>query len=332
MTRYILLAISTIAVLLGCSEDGSQFPLISKRGDDGREFLYRWPDSDTMENWIFDCTVSPNAAEVAFLVKLDNGYYGYDIAVLNLKSGICRLIREGEAWRPVWSKSGEWIAFASTDGPGTFENIWLLRPDGSETRPAVLESLWSAVPNQWFNLDHNKLLFGAHIMEEPDGVFLCIYELDTGDYYRITTPDYYWSSIGGISPDDEWIAKSQILSYWDDVPNIPLCYIRPDGRDYFVEIRARRAQIHGGVIDWSPDGKYLLFFIQASATSEYFDVELWTYELGTGVFRQLTMAPEGYEHPSGNLSNESIYHGDWASDGYVYFSSDGKLWRIKGPV
>jgi len=235
MTRDIAIAILTIAVLLGCSEDGSQFPLISKRGDDGREFLYRWPDSDTMENWTYACTVSPDNSEVAFEVSLhqDESPWYMSMAVLNLDSRECRLIRDDEAWSPRWSKSGEWIAFWSTDGPGTHANIWLIRPDGSETRGAVLEEWWSVGPRQWFNQDHNKLLFGANSQEEPIGNYLGIYELDTGDYYFITTPDFYnWAGIGGISPDDEWIAKDQVLSLVGSYPNIALAYIRPDRSNY----------------------------------------------------------------------------------------------------
>lgn len=56
-----------------------------------------------------------------------------------------------------------------------------------------------------------------------------------------------------------------------------LTYVRTDGTDYHLELREDCTYLNGGVIDWSPDGRYILLELMIQLYGEYReDTELWT--------------------------------------------------------
>jgi hypothetical protein len=332
--KLLVVSIVVIALLsVNCSEDISPNRLETARGDDSRELVY--DPEDDWDSWLFHPTLSPDASSVAFNVDLEESSYAYGLVVLNFLTMDTELIRNEHTERPKWSPSGEWIAYTTGDGPGVC-NIYLIRPDGSDIRPAVSDGAsWDAM-GRWLN-NEDILVYLRHGLTEgePGGYNLTLYDIvnDT-TIYLTEFDDRSYSNPLGVSPDDEWIAGSQIPHNYEPGWGLQLSYVRSDGSDYRVEIRESYLYHGAQVLDWSPCGKYLLFSIRFQICS-YDDYELWTYEIKTGEFKQLTMARVGYSRPNpphNDVTHERIEHAEWGPDGYVYFMEAGKLYRIEAPL
>ena len=65
---------------------------------------------------------------------------GGDIWAKELLDGEARrLTQDGHNDTPLWSPSGEWLAFRKNMGTGGLYQLWLMRSDGSEQRQVVDE-------------------------------------------------------------------------------------------------------------------------------------------------------------------------------------------------
>jgi Tol biopolymer transport system component len=324
---FIALIVAVVVTSINCGEDSSDGRLETRRGDDGREPIY---ERDGF--WFWDPTISPDASEAAFTVLSDGREIPYALWIFNFSSGESRVLLEENSWNARWSPSGKWIAYATYEGPGSLPNVYLIRPDGSGKRAAVVD-LSSDGPRDWFS-DGTKLLYGTDLVNYSSN--LGVYDLSTEKKTMITNfDDRNFSRMPAVSPNDEWIAGSQVPKGDWYTWALQLTYVRTDGTDYHVEIRENDAYLNGGVIDWSPDGRYLLFELMIQMYGDYReDTELWTYDTKTGAFEQLTMAPEGYSRPNpphDDVTYETVQGAEWGPDGYIYFAADGKLYRIKAP-
>jgi Tol biopolymer transport system component len=327
MERSLIVIILIILVAsVNCGEDSSDGWLETRRGDDGRELVY--DPFETRDSWLLNPTVSPDGTRVAFNVHFEDETYPYGIVVLELDSGKTTVLIEEECGHARWSPSGEWIAYATFEGPGTLYNVYLIRPDGSEKRPAVVD-LSDDSPSDWLS-DGNKLLYSTTLVKYSRN--LAIYDLSTETKTMVTDfDDRSYMFRPALSPDDGWIAGTQLQKNDWYGWAMQLTYARMDGTDYFVEIREDYVYFNGGVIDWSPDGRYLLFVLIIGGCN-YEDKELWTYDTKTGAFEQLTMAPEGYSVPGyPQVKYETIQGAEWGPDGYIYFAANNNLYRIRAP-
>jgi Tol biopolymer transport system component len=326
--RLITAIIIAVAVVsINCGEDSFDRWLETKRGDDGRELIY-----ERDGYWFMSPTISPDAHELAFTVFTDGREIPYALWVLNFSSGESRILLEENAFNPAWSPDSEWIAYATYEGPGTLRNVYLIRPDGSERRPAVVD-LSDDSPSDWLS-DGNELLYSTTLINYSTN--LAVYDLSTETKTMVTDfDDRSYMFRPSLSPGDGWVAGTQLQKKDWYGWALQLTYVRTDGTDYHVEIREDYTYLNGGVIDWSPDGRYLLFELMIQMYGDYReDTELWTYDTKTGAFEQLTMAPEGYSRPNpphDDVTYETVQGAEWGPDGYVYFAADGKLYRIRAP-
>ena len=194
MGRLLIAVIIAVAVTsITCGEDSFDGMLETKRGDDGREFVYERDGS-----WFWDPTISPDASEVAFTVLSDGREVPYALWIFNFSSAESRVLLEENAWNARWSPTGEWIAYATFEGPGSMPNVYLIRPDGSEKRPAVVD-LSSDGPLDWFS-DGNKLLYGTTLINYSSN--LAVYDLSTETKTMVTDfDDRNYSRMPAVSPD-----------------------------------------------------------------------------------------------------------------------------------
>jgi Tol biopolymer transport system component len=296
---------------------------VCRRGDDGREFMYE--GDENWVTWLHDITLSPDASEVVFNARLSGEYTHEGIIALNVNTNETRVLLEEDAYWPKWSPSGDWIAFSTYMGPGTFYNVYLIRPDGTGLRPAVSSTNpFNNTAEAWFNEEDSLVVFSYKGFEQV----VLVYEVLSDAYKEVWSfGDVFNCEAAAVSPWDEWVALT--LSPMGGVPDLQLAYLRSDWTDYYVEIRNR--DIFGEVEDWSPDGVYILFSLMVRS-SEYLDTELWTYDTKTGAFEQLTMAPEGYSVPGyPQVKYETIQGAEWGPDGYIYFAANNNLYKIKAP-
>jgi Tol biopolymer transport system component len=333
MERSLIVIILIILVAsVNCGEGSSDGRLETRRGDDGRELIY--DPEETWGSWLFNPTISPDGSRVAFNVHFEDEIYPYGLVVLELGSGTTTVLLEEGTGNPKWSPSGEWIAYSTILEPGPLNDVYLIRPDGTGKKPAVADPVHNEWVSNWYNTQ-DKLVYLINSLsgDIPTGTNLGIYDESTGSSLVITEfDDRNYDYSPAVSPDGEWVAGTQIpQGDWFEC-SLQLTYIRTDGTNYYVEIREKdNTYFNGGVIDWSPGGKYLLFSILVIGC-EYEDTELWTYDTKTGAFEQLTTAPEGFSIPGyPQVKYETVQGAEWGPDGYIYFAANNNLYRIKAP-
>ncbi len=205
MERSLIVIISIfVIVTINCGEDTFDGRLETRRGDDGRELIYEGDENWVV--WIHGISLSPDATEVVFNVRFEgNDFEG--LVILDLYLMETRTLLEENAWNARWSPSGEWIAYGTFEGPGTLYNVYLIRPDGSEKRPAVVD-LSDDSPSDWLS-DGNELLYGTTLINYSSN--LAVYDLSTETKTMVTDfDDRNYSRMPAVSADDEWIAGSQM--------------------------------------------------------------------------------------------------------------------------
>jgi Tol biopolymer transport system component len=323
MKRVIFLILAFAVMFSFYCDESSDDGFVCRRGDDGRELIYRGEES--WVTWIDYPTLSPDASEVAFNARLSSEYTRQGIIILNLRTSETRVLMEEDGYWPRWSPSGDWIAFSTYMGPGTLYNVYLIRPDGTVLRPAVSSTdPFNNTAEAWFNEKDRLIVYSYTGFEQV----VLVYDVLSDTYEEVWSfGDVLNCVTAAVSPCDEWVALTQ----WPrgNGPDLLLAYLRSDWTDYRVEIRDR--DIFGQVEDWSPDGVYILFSLMVIG-SEYLDTELWTYDTKTGAFEQLTAAPEGFSIPGyPQVKYETVQGAEWGPDGYIYFAANNNLYRIKAP-
>ena len=275
-------------------------------GDDGRRLLWQpapgekqcyHPDFSP-DGTKLACRYSQGMEEPAELIILD-------IATLE----ITHIVPEEYCvMRPDWSPRGDWLAFQGS--VAGFVAIWLCRPDGSELHR--VSDGFGYLP-AW-NADGSRVYY----VGEPGGatgLSLKYYDLATGENVVVIPGAFrgteYRSPIP--SPDDQCLTYGTFnTGVMSGDADVVMALSRIDGSSRRTVWPVSAVETDGGwPVDWSPDGKYVLLAYESNNAM----MGLWTYEVKTGVIRQLTLNPSDGD-------GQILMDGSWGPNGEIAFSPD----------
>ncbi len=228
-------------------------------------------------SWI-NVSVSPDGKTIVFDLL-------GDIYSMPISGGAATALTNDIAWnmQPVFSPDGKYIAFTSDRDGG--DNIWIMRPDGSEPRAVTKESFRLLNSPAW----------------SPDGQFIVArkhftasrslgagevwqYHISGGNGVMLTERPNEQKDLGepAFSPDGQYIYFSQ-----DDTPGKTFHYSQDSESGIYAIKRFERATGNievllagaGGAIrpTPSPDGKYLAYIRRVD-----FQSTLFLYDLTSG--------------------------------------------------
>ena len=194
--------------------------------------------------------LSPDGRDV--VNSIENGQ-GTDIWILDASRGaLTRLTTDGASDRPIWTRDGHEIAFASSAG-GHF-GIDLVPADGSGKPRLLLETPTHPDPDS-FTPDGKTLLFDEQVNLSPTQIYQTTL---TGKGGTDPIPIHQTTAIetdGQLSPDGRWVA------YQSNESGELAVYVQPfPGPGPKI-----RVSEHGGFLPrWSPDGRELYYWVDLS--------------------------------------------------------------------
>jgi Tol biopolymer transport system component len=279
--------------------DGSEvLRLTDKRGQDG------WPV------W------SPDGQRIAFI---SGGYdEDRDLYVVNADgSGLTNLTGgRGDNWGPAWSPDGQRILFVSNrDGD---DEIYVMDADGSG-----LTNLTNSRNDDWgssWSPDGQRILFVSHRSGDDE-----IYVMDAdGDNVTRLTHSEMQEFAPRWSPDGRYIAFSaDTYGGFDEIDIYVMdasCIDRPE------ECESSLVQLTEGekwnlFVDWSPDGKKILF-----ASNRIDNWEVYVMDVDGQNLTRLTDSRGESSWPSGWSANGKliVFESDRDGDSEIYvMDADG---------
>jgi dipeptidyl aminopeptidase/acylaminoacyl peptidase len=180
-----------------------------------------------------------------------------------------RLGGDKPAGDPLWSGDGKWIAFQSANGDK--HGLWIAHPDGSGTTfLAAMAGTDSPLPGT-----------GKEATWSPDGKQIAFVSSTAGEAAAEASGDPMVITRYLYKPD-----AGEGLTRFNDNQRLHI---------FVVDISSRQVRqvTHGNYdehsIDWSPDGKQLVFASnQEPNQDEFFNYDLFTLQLADNSIRRLT--------------------------------------------
>jgi len=237
---------------------------------------------------VSDVAISPDGSHIAYVVQSNDGPgRPYDqIWILDVRSGKSVPLSAGAdtSGSPVWSPSGEWLAYDGDSGGKS--GVFIAHGNGSGVRfLAPTESTNSPEPHA-----------GRTIAWSPDSRQIAFVSAQPGPETKDASGDPMVITRYLYKPD-----------YWEGNTHFN------DNRRlhiFLVDLASAKVrQLTQGAgyehsIDWSPDGKELLYAAEHGPDADrFFNYDLFTVSPADGAIRQLTPT-EGVE-----------YYPRWSPDG-----------------
>lgn len=267
-----LLALALASLPLQADTQAAEWQVNAPQGE------FNQVDIQVQQGSWMNVSVSPDGKTIVFDLL-------GDIYSMPISGGAATALTNDIAWnmQPVFSPDGKYIAFTSDRDGG--DNIWIMRPDGSEPRAVTKESFRLLNSPTW----------------SPDGQFIVArkhftasrslgagevwqYHISGGNGVMLTERPNDQKDLGepAFSPDGQYIYFSQ-----DDTPGKTFHYSQDSESGIYAIKRFERATGNievllagaGGAIrpTPSPDGKYLAYIRRVD-----FQSTLFLYDLTSG--------------------------------------------------
>lgn len=289
-----------------------------------------------------------------------------DLLAIELADGRMREVTSGPAWdyKAVYSPDGEWIAFSrSVEGPSA---IHVMPARGGAARPLVN----SGHSDRWPSWSHSgEHLFFHRLVIRGTGVER--FDRESGERQQLVEADEQPLQ-ASLSPDGRQLAfcaqrvgrKTLRVRDLESGTTRDLrsgtesaCFPRfsPDGRKIAFVLKqgdrweiatiasdgsgekvwtAGKPGLRGmdGPVDWSPDGRWLVFHGDTKA----FESDLYVVDTESGGIRNLTRDAWFDEAPSFSLAGDEVHFmstrgGGWTWGLYALSLNDGSVRRLAGP-
>ncbi|MBI2330707.1 MAG: PD40 domain-containing protein, partial [Chloroflexi bacterium] len=151
---------------------------------------------------------------------------------------------------PRWSPNSEWLSYATPEG------IRLYNLENGETR--VIENILGAAA-MWSPNSKTILLRDVVIKHDQFVTQLFLYDMETETLVNISPSEGFENTLAAWSPDGKSIAvvrRDLSVTRGDQV-----WVMRADGSD--ARMLTNDVDSLHGSLNWSPDGKYLLYELYA---------------------------------------------------------------------
>ena len=246
-----------------------------------------------------------------------------DLYSLSMHGGKATTITSGLGFdsQPKVSPNGEWIAFVS-DRSGS-DNLWVVRPDGSDVRKLSDESQSDMVSPAW-TPDSQYVVVSKDTVKSE----ISMYHIDGGTGVKLngeTDQDEVWGVGVTISPDGKYAYYAKEETSNGPVRNFPAAQI--SRYEFSTGSIDKITNAGGGGLrpELSPDGKWLVY-----GTRHKSQTGLRIRNLITGSDRWLTYpiqrdAQENYRPPSRDVLPGYSFTPDGAS---IVFNNEGKIWLV----
>ena len=197
-------------------------------------------------------TSSPGLSRLAYV-------QGGDIWVRELPDGEPeRLTHDGHNHTPLWSPSGEWLAFQKEEPPLKEPWLWLMRRSGADARRLALVGAGAGSQVTWSPVaDQLAFITGSCLMvlgvDEPAPRPL----VSTS-----ASPEGAKVTAIAWSPDGQWIAWESLVSAQAGPPQEQgIWRVRADGSEIKeVYLNPDPVATQSYLAGWSPDGQSVLFW------------------------------------------------------------------------
>ena len=247
-----------------------------------------------------------------------------DLYTLPFDGGAATRITSGLGYdsQPSVSPDGQWIAFVS-DRNGS-DNLWVVKPDGSEARKISDESHWGIISPAW-TPDSQYII----VTKTAQKVELTMYHIDGGSGVTLAgagEDDKFWGVGTVVSPDGKYAFFAKQEDSSGPVRNFPAAQI--SRYEFATGSVEKLTQAEGGAFRpvLSPDGTLMVYGTRHE-TKTGFRVR----NLQTGSDRWLTWpvqrdAQENFRPPSRDVMPGYAFTPDGEA---IVFNAEGKIWRAE---
>jgi Tol biopolymer transport system component len=247
-----------------------------------------------------------------------------DLYTLPFGGGAATRITSGLGYdsQPSVSPDGQWIAFVS-DRNGS-DNLWVVKPDGSEARKISDESHWGIISPAW-TPDSQYII----VTKTAQKVELTMYHIDGGSGVTLAgagEDDKFWGVGTVVSPDGKYAFFAKQEEGSGPARNFPAAQI--SRYEFATGSVEKLTQAEGGAFRpvLSPDGTLMVYGTRHE-TKTGFRVR----NLQTGSDRWLTWpvqrdAQENFRPPSRDVMPGYAFTSDGEA---IVFNAEGKIWRAE---